>query len=78
MYFFALSQAPPPCCHRYCNKYPVIITPNNIAPTDDKAATWPPIDKIIKYKTTGDRTGNNDGIIISLIAAFVNKSTNLA
>ena len=33
--------------------------------------------KIIKYKTIGERTGSNDGTIISLIAALVNKSTNL-
>ena len=32
---------------------------------------------IMKYKTIGDKTGSNDGIIISLIAALVNKSTNL-
>ena len=43
-----------------------------------RAATCPPIDKIIKYKTIGERTGNKDGIIISLIAATVNKSTNFA
>ena len=34
--------------------------------------------QIIKYKIIGDKTGNKEGIIISLIAAFVNKSTNLA
>ena len=27
---------------------PVIITPSNMAPTEARAATWPPIDKIIK------------------------------
>ena len=36
------------------------MTPNNMAPTAANAATWPPIDKIMKYKTTGDRTGNKD------------------
>ena len=36
------------------------------------------IEKIIKYKIIGDKTGNKDGIIISLIAANVNKSTSLA
>ena len=46
--------------------------------TDASAATWPPIDKIIKYKTIGERTGNKDGTIISLIAATVNKSTSFA
>ena len=30
-----------------------------------------------KYKTIGDKTGNNEGITISLIAALVNKSTSL-
>ena len=48
-----------------------------IAPNKESAATFPPINKIIKYKNIGDKTGNNDGITISLIAAFVNKSTNL-
>ena len=58
-------------------KNPVIITPNNIAPTDARAASIPPITKIITYKIIGDKTGKSDGIIISLIAAFVSKSTNL-
>ena len=49
-----------------------------MAPTDASAATCPPITNIIKYKTIGDSTGNYDGIIISLIAATVNKSTNFA
>ena len=31
-----------------------------------------------KYKTIGERTGSSDGIIISLIAATVSKSTSLA
>ena len=74
----ALSQAPPPAVIDTATKRPVIITPNNIAPTAANAATCPPIDKIIKYKTTGDKTGNKDGIIISLIAAIVNKSTSFA
>ena len=34
--------------------------------------------KIKKYRTIGDNTGNNDGMIISLIAATVNKSTSFA
>ena len=78
MYFFALSQAPPPAVIDTATNKPVIITPSNIAPTAASAATCPPIDRIIKYKTTGDKTGNSDGIIISLIAATVSKSTNLA
>jgi hypothetical protein len=43
-----------------------------------RAATCPPIARIIKYKTTGDKTGNKEGIIISLIAATVSKSTSFA
>ena len=35
------------------------------------------IEKIIKYRTIGDKTGNSEGIIISFIAALVNKSTSL-
>ena len=78
MYFLALSQAPPPAVIETATNRPVIITPNNIAPTDAKAATCPPIANIIKYKTIGDKTGNNEGIIISFIAAIVSKSTNFA
>ena len=48
-----------------------------MAPTEDRAATWPPIGRIIMYNTIGDKTGNNEGIIISFIAALVNKSTSL-
>ena len=77
MYFFALSHAPPPAVIDIATNKPVIITPNNIAPTADSAASMPPIIKIIKYKIMGDKTGNKEGIIISLIAALVNKSTNL-
>ena len=77
MYFFALSHAPPPAVIDIATNKPVIITPNNIAPTADNAATCPPMGKIIKYKTIGDRTGSNEGIIISLIAALVSKSTSL-
>ena len=33
--------------------------------------------KIIIYNTIGDKTGNKDGITISLIAALVKRSTNL-
>jgi hypothetical protein len=71
-------HAPPPAVIETATNKPVIITPSNIAPTAANAATCPPIENIIKYKTTGDRTGNKDGIIISLIAATVNKSTNFA
>ena len=36
-----------------------------------------PIGKIIRYNKMGDNTGSKEGIIISLIAAFVSKSTSL-
>ena len=78
MYFLALSHAPPPAVIDTATNNPVMITPSNIAPTDANAATCPPIAKIIKYKTIGDNTGNKEGIIISLIAATVNRSTSLA
>ena len=39
--------------------------------------SMPPICKTITYKIIGDKTGNKDGTIISLIAALVSKSTNL-
>ena len=77
IYFFALSQAPPPAVIDIAKNKPVIITPSNIAPKEERAAPVPPICKIIKYKRTGDNTGNKDGIIISLIAALVSKSTSL-
>ena len=48
MYFYALSQAPPPAVIETATNNPVIITPSNIAPTEARAATCPPIDKIIK------------------------------
>ena len=77
IYFFALSQAPPPAVIEIAINKPVMITPNSIAPTEDNADSVSLIIKITKYKIIGDRTGNRDGIIISLIAALVNKSTNL-
>ena len=49
-----------------------------VSTTAASAATWPPIVRIMKYNITGESTGNKDGIIISLIAATVNKSTNFA
>ena len=54
-----------------------MMTPSNIAPTDDNAASMPLIVLMTKYKIIGDKTGNRDGTIISLIAALVNRSTNL-
>ena len=77
IYFFALSHAPPPAVIDIARNKPVTITPNNIAPNADKAAPIPPIGRIIKYKITGDKTGSKEGIIISFIAALVNRSTNL-
>ena len=50
----------------------VSILEKNIEKNDDKMNS-----KITKYRTTGDKTGKRDGIIISFIAALVNKSTNL-
>ena len=73
-----MSHAPPPAVIETATNKPVIITPNNIAPTAANAATCPPMARIMKYNTTGESTGNKDGIIISLIAATVNKSTNFA
>ena len=43
IYFFALSQAPPPAVIETATNSPVIITPNNIAPNDERAASIPPI-----------------------------------
>ena len=42
------SQAPPPAVIDTATNNPVIITPNNIAPTAASAATCPPIARIIK------------------------------
>ena len=54
IYFFALSQAPPPAVIETATNKPVIITPNNIAPREDNAASIPPTCKIIKYKIIGN------------------------
>jgi hypothetical protein len=54
-----------------------MITPNNIAPSVDKAAPIPQMGKKIKKKTQGVKTGVNEGMYIDFIAALVNKSTNL-
>ena len=48
MYFLALSQAPPPAVIDTATNKPVMITPNNIAPKEDNAASNPPICKITK------------------------------
>ena len=51
------------------------MLPNSIAPNAVNAAACPTTHLIMKYKTIGASTGNNDGITISRIAAFVSKST---
>ena len=76
IYFFALSQAPPPAVIEIARNSPVTITPNNMAPKAANAASFPAINNIT-YKKMGDKTGNKEGTIISLIAAFVKRSTNL-
>ena len=43
IYFYALSQAPPPAVIDMATNKPVTITPRSIAPTEDKAASRPPI-----------------------------------
>ena len=57
MNFFALSQAPPPAVIDIATKRPVMITPKSIAPTADRAATWPPIGNIKKYIEDGNFGG---------------------
>ena len=54
------------------------IETNNIAPKAENAADLSPVTKLtIKKNNTGANTGNKEGIIISLIADLVNKSTAL-
>src|SRR5882757_5486875 len=77
MYFLALSQAPPPEVIEMATNRPVTIVPISIAPTVVNAAPWPPIGMITKYTTIGASTGSSDGMIISLIAALVRRSTAL-
>ena len=52
---------------------------NELDPTDTTKSNGSSensaIKKIITYNSIGDKTGNKDGIIISLIAALVSKST---
>ena len=67
MYFFALSQAPPPVVIEIAKNRPVMIVPSRTPPS----AFGPNINPT----ATGTRIGSNDGTIISLIAAFVRIST---
>ena len=46
IYFLALSQAPPPAVIEIATNNPVIITPINMPPTADNAASIPPIENI--------------------------------
>ena len=41
MYFFALSQAPPPEVIEIATKSPVTIVPSSMAPSALKAEAWP-------------------------------------
>src|SRR3546814_6446299 len=75
MYFLALSQAPPPAVMEMATKMPVTMTPSSMAPTALNAAAWPPMAMMTKYSTMGDSTGSSEGMIISLIAALVSRST---
>src|SRR5258708_5800360 len=77
MYFLALSQAPPPEVMEIATNRPVTMVPTSMAPTVVNAAAWPPIQLITKYTTIGASTGRSDGMIISLIAALVSRSTAL-
>ena len=67
MYFFALSQAPPPVHIEIATNRPVTMVPISKPPS----ATGPRINPT----RIGTMTGSSDGIIISLIAAEVSMST---
>ena len=69
MYFLALSQAPPPVHMEIATNRPVTMVPMSMPPK----ATGPNS----KPTATGTATGSKDGIIISLMAAVVSKSTAL-
>ena len=69
MYFFALSQAPPPVHIEIATNRPVTMVPISSPPSAFGPSTMP--------TTMGTITGNSDGIIISLIAAAVSISTAL-
>ena len=70
MNFLALSQAPPPVHIEIATNKPVIIVPIRSPPSALGPKKTPTI--------TGTATGSIEGIIISLIAEAVNKSTAFA
>ena len=75
MNFLALSHAPPPLVIEMATNKPDTITPSNSAPSAANPSACPATAVMTKYTTIGVSTGSSDGTIISLIAAFVTKST---
>jgi hypothetical protein len=74
--FLALSQAPPPEVIEMATNRPLTITPSSEAPSAAKAeALEPEISRSRNRQTIGASTGSSDGMIISLIAALVSRST---
>src|SRR5205085_1145929 len=69
MYFFALSQAPPPVDIEMATNSPVTIVPISTPPSACAPAAGPPRNLKPRPTTIGTSTGSSDGIIISLIAA---------
>jgi hypothetical protein len=70
MYFLALSQAPPPACHRDRDEQAGDDRAQQPPPSAAGSELMPKADQ-----TTGTSTGSSDGTIISLIAALVSMST---
>ena len=66
MYFFALSQAPPPVHIEIATKRPVTIVPISTPPSARMPAPGPSRKFMPKPTTTGIRIGSSDGTIISL------------
>ena len=75
MYFLALSQAPPPEVIEMATNRPETITPSSRAPSAAKPCPGRATRRITKKTTIGASTGSSDGMIISLIAALVTRST---
>ena len=67
MYFFALSQAPPPVHIEIATNSPVTMVPISTPPSACGPRSRP--------TTIGTSTGSSEGSIISLIAALVSMST---